>query len=136
MVYISDERMKNLEFLQNTVIRMAGNSMAAKGWSVALTAALVGLAAAEHARPQIAALAMAPPLLFWTIDGYYMFLERCYRDRFDEVQRMSNHQWKGFEMAPLKTKRKYFRDGVFRPAVYGIHLPIVALALTAWLLLR
>jgi hypothetical protein len=132
---ISEQRLKHLEFLQNAITRMAGNSMAAKGWSVALTAALVGLAAAENAKPQFVVLAMVAPMLFWAIDGYYMYLEGCYRDRFDDVKNTGNDKWTGFEMVPLTIKRGYFSDGVGRPAVFGIHLPIVVLAFAAWRML-
>jgi len=61
---ISDQRLKHLEFIQAVITRMAGNSMAAKGWSVALTAALVGLASAQKADARFVILALLPPIAF------------------------------------------------------------------------
>ncbi|QNI30994.1 hypothetical protein H7849_18020 [Alloacidobacterium dinghuense] len=129
---ISEQRLKHLEFVQGVVTRMAGNSMTAKGWSVALTTALIGLATAEHSNPRLVLLALLPPLAFWTIDGYYMFLERCYRDLFDRVKGETDDKWGGFDMAPLTTSRSYFCDGLARPAVWSIHLLIVLLGFSAW----
>jgi hypothetical protein len=129
---ISDQHLKHLEFLQDIVTRMAGNSMTAKGWSVAVTAAIVGLAAAEHTNPRFVLLAFFPPLAFWAVDGYYMYLERCYRDRFDAVRNVTDADWAGFDLSPLTANRGYFVDGLLRPAVWSVHLLILIVALAAW----
>ena len=132
----SDERLKHLELLQNVVTRMAGNSMAAKGWSVALTAGLLGLASAEKSDAHFLVLALVPPVAFWFVDGYFMYLERCYRDRFTAVDKVPASAWKGFDMSPLRSHRGFIKDGLLRPAVFSIHLLVLALALAAWTLLR
>jgi hypothetical protein len=133
---VSEQRLKHLEFIQAMITRMAGNSMAAKSWSVALTSALVGLATAQTANPRFVILALVPPVVFWAIDGYYLYLERCYRDRFDEVRHVKDEEWKGFEMEPLKAKRCYVLDGLLRPSVWAVHLLIVILGGAAWSMAR
>jgi hypothetical protein len=133
---ISDQRLKHLEFIQAVITRMAGNSMAAKGWSVALTAALVGLASAQKADARFVILALLPPIAFWTIDAYYMYLERCYRDRFDAVNASTDATWSGFDLTPLTAGRNYVTDGLLRPAVFGVHLLILVLAFAAWWMLK
>jgi hypothetical protein len=132
MPNISEQRLKHLEFLQGAVTRMAGNSMTAKGWSVALTAAIVGLASSEHTNARFVLLAFLPPLAFWAIDAYYMYLERCYRDRFDAVRDVADAAWAGFDLTPLTTSRGYIADGLLRPAVWSVHLLILILAFVAW----
>jgi len=136
MADVSEQRLKHLEFLQAVITRMAGNSMAAKGWSVALTTALVGLATAEQANPRFVFLALVPPLAFWAIDAYYMYLERCYRDRFNAVKYTADAEWKGFDMEPLTKNRGYINDGLKRPAVWSVHLLILVLGFSAWWLAK
>jgi hypothetical protein len=133
---MSDQRLKHLEFLQGLVARMATNSMAAKGWSVGMTTALIALAAADKSNPRFILLAVFPVLVFWVVDGYYMYLERGYRDRFEAVSGTPDENWQGFEMSALTATRSYFADGLLRPAVWGVHLLILALALAAWSLVK
>jgi hypothetical protein len=75
---------KHLDLLQDVIKRLAGNSFLIKGWSVTLVTALLGLAA-EGARPELAALALLPALMFWGLCGYFLAQERLFRRIFDRV---------------------------------------------------
>jgi hypothetical protein len=134
MVNVSEQRLKHLEFRQSAITRMAGKM--AKGWSVAMTTAVVGLAAAEHAKPRLVILALLAPVAFWAIDGYCMHLERCYRSRFSEVNGTTEAAWEPFNTEPLTGGCSYLRDGLARPAVFGVHALVVLLALGAWWMLQ
>src|SRR5689334_23702519 len=78
--------LKQLEWLQAIVTRMAGNSFLIKGWATTVAAGLFALAAKESDR-SFAVLAAYPTLVFWCLDANYLRLERKFRTRYEEVAR-------------------------------------------------
>jgi len=87
------EKVKHLELIQSVVTRMAGNSALFKGWSVTLSAALIGLAAAKDARIQYALLGCFPPILFAILDAFYLRQERLFRKLYDRVRKTNDVEW-------------------------------------------
>jgi hypothetical protein len=85
------DKHKHLEFLQIAINRMAGNLFLLKGWTVTLIAALFALAA-KDANAVYAALAYFPLLVFWTLDGYFLSQERCFRSLYDHVRKLDEAQ--------------------------------------------
>jgi hypothetical protein len=88
---LHEDRIKHLEFIQNAIGRMAGNSFLLKGWSVTLAAALVALAA-KDTDLRFSVLALIPPLIFWGLDAYYLRLERLFRALYDDVRRLPEQE--------------------------------------------
>ena len=76
---------KHIEFVQEVIARMNGNSFQLKTWAVTLTAGLFALS--ERSNPWFALLAVAPIFLFWLFDAYYLKLERQYRYLYDDLCR-------------------------------------------------
>ena len=122
MVY---DRVKHLEMLQPVISRMASNSFALKGWSVTLTAALLGLAA-HGSNPGFAIVAFYPALAFWGLDAYYLRQERRFRALYDAVR--TNADVQAFCMNPEGLDRDVHTWGrtLGASVVIGIHLPILA----------
>lgn len=77
---------KHLDYLQAVITRMAANSFLARGWSLTLTVALIGLAT-DRGRPALALLALFPITAFWLFDAYFLALEKRFRDLFDTAAR-------------------------------------------------
>jgi hypothetical protein len=117
----------HLQMIQGVVERMGRNSFLLKSWTVALVAALIGLAA-EKSSSDFALIAAAVSLVFGLLDAYYLALERKYRmlyeraigDRGDEVP-----QWSlaadGVGLADL-------RSALFSPTVLPLHGGAIACA--------
>lgn len=82
---------KHLEFLQAAINRMAGNLFLLKGWTVTLIAALFALAA-KDANALFALFAYFPLLVFWTLDGYFLAQERCFRALYNHVRKLDESQ--------------------------------------------
>lgn len=84
-----DSQMENkrahLEMIQAVINRMAGNSFLIKGWTITLVAALFALAQKET-NPVFMYLAYFPAVVFWALDGYYLWQERLFRKLFDRVR--------------------------------------------------
>jgi hypothetical protein len=81
---MEENKRKHLEFLQLTITRMNVNSFLLKGWTITLIAALFALAAKDaNANYVMIAYIVIPS--FWTLDGYFLSIERRYRDLYNEV---------------------------------------------------
>ena len=72
----------HLEIMQDVIQRMAENSRSCKVWCVTLVSAILVLVArtgnADHAT-----IALAPTVLFFVLDAYYLSLERGFRSSYD-----------------------------------------------------
>jgi hypothetical protein len=79
-----DAKLKHLEFIQAVIARMANNSFVFKGWAITIAAALSGFAAVDR-KQGLLAIALATTLMFWALDAYYLWLERCFVALYTKV---------------------------------------------------
>ena len=79
------DKLKHLEFIQGVINRIGQNSFLIKGWTVTLVAALFALAA-KDSNQKFVLVAYFPVLLFWFLDGYYLYQERLFRKVYDHVR--------------------------------------------------
>ncbi len=86
-----EQKLKHLEFIQGVINRLATNSFQMKGWSVVLVAAILVLLARES-RLDAAFIALAPILVFWALDAYFLWQERLYRALYDHVRTLDEDQ--------------------------------------------
>lgn len=84
-----EPKLKHLEFIQGVVNRFASGSIRLKGWAVLLVAALFVLLAGQG-RIELAAIGIVPVLLFWGLDGYFLWQERLFRALYDHVRMLEN----------------------------------------------
>src|ERR1700690_1233528 len=80
---MSDDTSTHLEFVQQVIARMNGNSFQLKTWAVTLTAGLFALS--DRSKPEFALLAIGPIAVFWILDAYYLRLERQYREMYKHL---------------------------------------------------
>lgn len=79
-----ENKRKHLDFIQLVIARMGVNSFLLKGWSVTLVAAVFALAdRAADSRYLLAAY--LPNVIFWGLDGYYLYTEKLYRKLYEDV---------------------------------------------------
>ena len=97
---IMEKKLKHLEFLQGIINRMANCSFLLKGWSVILVAALLALSAATQEKVALIAISFVPVIVFWILDGYYLWQERLFRAVYNAV-RTKDEDEINFEMNPL-----------------------------------
>ena len=69
---------KHLEIMQGVIMRMGENSRSCKVWSVTLVAAILVLVARTGDADHVL-IAVAPAVLFYVLDAYYLALERGFR---------------------------------------------------------
>lgn len=80
----ADDKRKHLEFVQGVVNRMASNSFLFKGWSITIIAGLSAFAA-NDSNTAFMVVPIVSTLLFWSVDAYYLMLERAFRNIYNRV---------------------------------------------------
>ena len=86
-----NKKLKHLEFIQNVITRMNSNSFLIKGWSITLVAALFALAAKDADLNFVIISYIVIPI-FWILDGFYLALERRYRDLYKAVSKIEEEE--------------------------------------------
>ena len=79
-----EKKLKHLEFIQNTITRMANNAFLLKGWTISVVGALIGLNK-DGLDSKVIVIAIFLTIMFWTLDAYFLKQERYFRKRYDEV---------------------------------------------------
>lgn len=131
-----DAKLKHLEFIQAVISRMATNSFLFKGWAITIAAGLAAFAAAES-RTALLVLALASTVMFWGLDGYYLWLERCFIKLHNEVAAKDLSEI-DFAMAPDKTDafRRWLCTCVRRPHLWLFYGVIIVVDIIGIFLIR
>lgn len=87
-----EEKLKHLEMVQGVVNRMANSSFLLKGWSVTIVAALLALSVTTREKIALVSISFLPLLVFWILDGYYLWQERLFRKVYDKVSKLKEDE--------------------------------------------
>ena len=82
---LSAERLKHLELIQAVISRLGNDSFLVKGWAVTVCGVFLGLAVSSST-PELALVSLAPTLLFWMLDSYYLRSERLFRVFYERAR--------------------------------------------------
>lgn len=82
-----DKKIKHLEMIQSVIERMGNNSFLIKGWSITLVSAIFVVAIQDKDK-STAIWTLFPALIFWLLDGFYLWQERLLRSLFDHVRKL------------------------------------------------
>lgn len=134
----SEDTIKHLEFIQDSINRFASNSFQMKGWMLTIVSALLGFYA-NFNNTKFALVAILPVLIFWGLDSYYLQLERQLRGIYNDVAGLSKDAKpvRPFEM-PIQnyTEGKFsFWDVFFSRWLMLLYFPVVLLLLGIYLFL-
>src|SRR5438552_968787 len=86
-----EAKLKHLEFIQAVIARMATNSFLFKGWAITLAASLSGFGAVQNKR-MLFLIALLTTVVFWGLDGYYLWLERGFIELHNNVSATDGSQ--------------------------------------------
>lgn len=75
---MTEDQRLHLQFIQGNITRMNSNSTSMKEWMVAIVSALLAIYASSNVAAFIW-VAIAPVVIFWVFDTYYLWIERKYR---------------------------------------------------------
>src|SRR3954452_7190487 len=108
---------KYLDYLQAAISRMAGHGFTAKGWSITLATALLGIAVKDSGR-YFAIVGLVPVILFWAIDAYFLVLEKRFRGLFPlAAQAVLAGNPVSFDMSPSAVSSGDVIAAAMRPAL-------------------
>jgi len=79
-----EKKIKHLEMIQSVIERMGNNSFLIKGWSITLVSAIFILAI-QGTQKTFAVWTLFPAIIFWLLDGFYLWQERLLRSLYDHV---------------------------------------------------
>ena len=131
-----EKKLKHLEFIQQTINRMASNLFLLKGWTVTLIAAMFALASKES-KDLYFALAYFPVLMFWLLDGYFLSQERRFRSLYDHIRNLDERSidfsmdTQPFKAAPSRNKWSHTLFSSTLLIYYGIL--VAAMTIVWWL---
>jgi hypothetical protein len=105
---------KHLEITQGVVNRLASNSFAIKGWSMAiLAAATLFIERGNNTYSEYLILTFLIPIFgFWLLDGYFLWQERLFRGVYDDVRQQETTDFKMNIPAQFKKANNKWRDSV------------------------
>ena len=86
-----NKKAKHMEFIQGVINRLSQNSFLLKGWSVVLISALFALSATDS-NPAFIFLAYFPAIIFWGLDGYFLWEEKKFRALYDQVRGLNEDE--------------------------------------------
>lgn len=84
-----ESKRQHFEFIQNVITRMNTNSFQIKGMAVTIVSALLAIYATTS-NIMFVFLAIAPTILFWFLDSYYLQQERKFRGVYNNVTGLKN----------------------------------------------
>ena len=122
-----ESKHKHLEFIQAVISRMAGNSFLLKGWTVTLVAALFALSS-KDANHSYLLVVYLPVLVFWTLDGYFIYQERLFRDLYDHVRQLGEAKIDfSMDRRRFRSARNSWLGSMFSSTLLLFYLPLIAL---------
>ena len=114
---------KHLEMTQVVIDRMGRNSFQLKGWSMTIIVASTVLIARTNLPSPLFILALILPIIvFWILDGYFLWQERLFRDIYNDVRKQIDTD---FEMDPNKYKikqKRRWRDATWSDTLYIFYI--------------
>ena len=82
----TETKVKHLELIQGVVNRLASDSFSVKRWTVLLVAASFVLMARMEGAVLVGLSMLFVTIVFWFLDGYFLWQERLYRKIYDHVR--------------------------------------------------
>lgn len=84
---IKDLIIKEMEFVQSVITRMASNSFQLKGWLIGILSFIMAFnkEAIFANSPQYALVLTMPVLIFWYLDAFFLYTEQQYRELYKDI---------------------------------------------------
>jgi hypothetical protein len=116
----TEELHKELDLVQGCITRMAQNSFMVKGWALGILAALIGLSVDRIALWTLCLISVAITLIFWTLDAFFLKMEKCYRFKYEWVitERSNGNREFLYDLNPYNTKTR--KEGRATPSVPSV----------------
>jgi hypothetical protein len=131
------DKIKHLDYIQQTITRMATVSFQIKAWNIGLVTAVLAFAAGDK-NPAFLWAALLPAVMLWFLDSFYLRQERLFRALYNAV-RLTNSTVEDFSMdTTLYTNLPHTKRWkvLFSETLLSFHGMVLAVVLLAMCLLR
>lgn len=120
------DKVKHLEFIENIIKRMADNSLSMKKFCLTIFVALMAVninndSVSMDAQRRISCLLILNTIIFASLDAYYLYLERLYRDLYINV---AEGHYQNYELKIEKSLIKSF-EAYKSCSIWGFYLMII-----------
>lgn len=125
-----ENKRKHLEFIQQTINRMAGNLFFLRGWTITLITALLALFL-KGTCPDYFLIIYFLIIIFWVLDGYFLSQERLFRALYNHVRTLdeNNIDFSMDTSVYKKNKKNTWLYAMFSPTLLVFYLSLVMAAL-------
>ncbi len=120
-----ENKQKHLEFIQNTINRMAGNLFFLRGWTITLITGLFALSAKDTSSNYVL-IAYFLVLIFWVLDGYFLSQERLFRALYNHVRTLDE---KDIDFSMNTNEFKKDKNNSWLQSVFSLTLVVFYLSL-------
>jgi len=124
----AEKVLEHLKMIQGVINRLASNSFLIKGWSLTLiVAAMVLIARKDMETPYLTLPLIIPVLIFWFLDGYFLWQERLFRKLYEEIRGDSDTDY-NMGVGRFRTELRWLKTTFSRTLIlfYLMELAIVA----------
>ena len=127
------DKLKHLDYIQQTIGRLATVSFQIKAWNIGLVTAILAFAARDKA-PVFLWAAFLPALMLWYLDSFFLRQERMFRLLYDSVRKDESPATDfSMDTSPFATNPRTCRIRVFFSATlltfHGTVLAVIVLAM-------
>lgn len=122
-----EEKLKYLEFIQGIIDRLASNSFFAKGWTITIVSAILGLAIDRELKDEVFYISFLPIMSFWVLDGYYLWQERLFRNTYDNVLRSRGSDFDLSNFRAMKSKGDTLSKSIFSMTLLVFYMSLMVL---------
>lgn len=119
-------KVKHIEMIQGIINRLSTSSFLLKGWSVVLISALFALSAVDS-KPAFIFLAYIPAIVFWGLDGYFLWEERKFRALYNWVRNLDESEIDfSMDTDAVKDEIGNWWDAMFSKTLIPFHGVLIA----------
>lgn len=130
-----ESKLRHLEMIQGVINRMASNSFVFKGWSVTILAGLSAFATRD-ANKKLLLIAFFATLMLWAIDGFYLSLERKYREVYAKVAPKESADIDFSMVLGKYSKKRAWISAMLAPILLGFYGAAVVLIIGTVILIK
>ena len=128
--FSESQYLTHLTMIQDVISRMADNSFKIKGLAITVAGAIWAL----NPQEMPIQLAVLITIMLWTLDAYYLHLEREFRNCYEEV-RTNRKTLTDFKISPVKGKKcSSTFCMMFTRSVFPLYIGIIVLQARASLI--
>lgn len=127
-----DNKRCHLKMIQDVIMRMNRSSFLLKGWCVTLVSAIIALAAKQN-DGRFTLVALVPIVMFWILDGFFLWQENLFRALYDRVRDTAENSIDfSMDTSSFLARTHTWGQFVFSKTLNLFYLPLF---ISAWILI-